>query len=667
MDAMLSDLKIEKKLMAAFAVVILAIVAMGLTVFLQINALDAARTDRSRAGVVQREAEAAQFYLARQEASYRGFLVSRDPYYLQRVEEHRKSFNQSLDRLVQLDRSSAAQARAARTAADEWNKQVVQRGRVMVADQAGWMQAIAMVGRDGQADKFIDPAESALDGLIEKKVQESRLYGEKQVAAAKTARMVLIGGLLLALALAGGMAVMLTNVLAKPLTAMTTAMRRLASGDTSVPVPAAGRKDEVGQMAAAVQTFKDAAIAKDALEAETAAQRRAVEEERARVEAEKARAAEEDRVAITALAEGLNAMAAGDLTYRIDVPFAPKAEQLKADFNAAISQLEQAVAVVVDNVAAIRSGSGEISQASDDLSRRTEQQAASLEETAAALDEITATVNRTADGARQASRVVQTARNEAEASGAVVSDAVAAMTAIEQSSNQIGAIIGVIDEIAFQTNLLALNAGVEAARAGDAGRGFAVVASEVRALAQRSADAAKEIKTLITASGRQVEQGVALVGQTGQALGRIVAEVAEIDGLMSEISASAQEQATGLQQVNTAVNQMDQVTQQNAAMVEESTAASHSLAQEADVLAASVARFKVAQGANGVAAPARVSAPPSQGQSSPFKAKPAPVAADAAPARTPQPVAETVAALKTMGRGGAALKAEIIEDGWEEF
>lgn len=581
MDAMLSDLKIEKKLMAAFAVVILAIVAMGLTVFLQINALDAARTDRSRAGVVQREAEAAQFYLARQEASYRGFLVSRDPYYLQRVEEHRKSFNQSLDRLVQLDRSSAAQARAARTAADEWNKQVVQRGRVMVADQAGWMQAIAMVGRDGQADKFIDPAESALDGLIEKKVQESRLYGEKQVAAAKTARMVLIGGLLLALALAGGMAVMLTNVLAKPLTAMTTAMRRLASGDTSVPVPAAGRKDEVGQMAAAVQTFKDAAIAKDALEAETAAQRRAVEEERARVEAEKARAAEEDRVAITALAEGLNAMAAGDLTYRIDVPFAPKAEQLKADFNAAISQLEQAVAVVVDNVAAIRSGSGEISQASDDLSRRTEQQAASLEETAAALDEITATVNRTADGARQASRVVQTARNEAEASGAVVSDAVAAMTAIEQSSNQIGAIIGVIDEIAFQTNLLALNAGVEAARAGDAGRGFAVVASEVRALAQRSASAAKEIKTLISESGRQVGAGVALVGDTGQALERIAGQIERLTTIAEEIAASSQEQSSALQQVNIAVTQMDQVTQQNAAMVEQSTAASHALASDA--------------------------------------------------------------------------------------
>src|SRR5690606_13221901 len=263
--------------------------------------------------------------------------------------------------------------------------------------------------------------------------------------------------------------------------------------------------------------------------------------------------------------------------------------------------------------------------------------------------EITATVNRTADGARQASRVVQTARNEAEASGAVVSDAVAAMTAIEQSSNQIGAIIGVIDEIAFQTNLLALNAGVEAARAGDAGRGFAVVASEVRALAQRSADAAKEIKTLITASGRQVEQGVALVGQTGQALGRIVAEVAEIDGLMSEISASAQEQATGLQQVNTAVNQMDQVTQQNAAMVEESTAASHSLSQEADALAASVARFRTGHASSSASAPTAAR-------------KPAPAPAQV---RTPQPVAQTVAALRHTGGAARKPALAVVTDGWE--
>jgi len=641
---MLSDLKIERKLMAAFAVVILAIVAMGATVFMQISALENARMDRVRASAVQREAEAAKFYLARQESSYRGFLLSRDGYYLERLTAHRENFDKSLDRIAQLDRTSEDEVRAARAAADDWAKNVVEAGRVLVAQPATYAEALAMVGREGSADKYISPAEDALETLVDEKAQQSRVYGEIQDSVAKSVRMVLIGGVVLALIISAAMAFLLTNLLGKPLLSMTSAMRRLAGGDTSIIVPAVGRKDEVGQMASAVVAFKDAAIANARLEAEAVAQRQATEDERARVEAEKARTAEEDRVAITALGQGLQAMAGGDLTHRMTVQVAPRAEQLKSDFNAAISQLEQAVAVVVSNVAAIRSGSSEISQASDDLSRRTEQQAASLEETAAALDQITATVNKTADGARQASGVVQSARGDAEKSGQVVRDAVAAMSQIEQSSNQIGDIIGVIDEIAFQTNLLALNAGVEAARAGDAGRGFAVVASEVRALAQRSAEAAKEIKTLISASGQQVGAGVTLVGQTGEALQRIVSRVAEIDSLVSEISASAQEQATGLQQVNTAVNQMDQVTQQNAAMVEESTAASHSLAQEADVLAASVSRFRTGQAAP-IAAP-----------------KPAP-----APVRAPQPVAQTVAALKTVGRGGAALKPQAVEDGWEEF
>ncbi|MFE9082740.1 methyl-accepting chemotaxis protein [Brevundimonas sp. NPDC007353] len=647
---MLSDLKIERKLMAAFAVVILAIVAMGVTVFAQVNALEKARMDRVRASAVQREAETAKFYLARQESSYRGFLLSSDGFYLERLSAHRENFNKSLDRIAQLDRSSEEEVRAARVAADDWAKNVVEAGRVLSADPATRAQAVAMVGREGVADKYISPAEDALEILVDEKSQQSRVFGEIQDSVAKSVRMVLIGGVVLALIIAAAMAFLLTNLLGKPLLSMTSAMRRLASGDTSIIVPAMGRKDEVGQMASAVTAFKDAAIANARLEAEAVAQRQAAEDERARVEAEKAKAAEEDRVAITALAEGLQAMAGGDLTHRMTVQVAPKAEQLKTDFNAAISQLEQAVAVVVTNVAAIRSGSSEISQASDDLSRRTEQQAASLEETAAALDQITATVNRTADGARQASGVVQSARGDAEKSGVIVRDAVEAMNAIEQSSAQIGNIIGVIDEIAFQTNLLALNAGVEAARAGDAGRGFAVVASEVRALAQRSAEAAKEIKTLISASGQQVGAGVTLVGQTGEALQRIVSRVAEIDGLVSEISASAQEQATGLQQVNTAVNQMDQVTQQNAAMVEQSTAASHSLSQEADVLAASVSRFRTGQAAAPVAAK-----------------KPAPVRAPQPVARTPEPVAQTIAALKTVGRGGAALKAQPIEDGWEEF
>ena len=296
---------------------------------------------------------------------------------------------------------------------------------------------------------------------------------------------------------------------------------------------------------------------------------------------------------VSLLADGLARLSAGDLTVRIDQPLLVWLDKLRVDFNAAVEALGKAMRTVSGVVTSMRSGTGEITQAADDLSRRTEQQAASLEQTAAALDEITATVRKTAEGAKHARDVVSRTKTDAEHSGEVVHQAVAAMGEIEQSSHQIGEIIGVIDEIAFQTNLLALNAGVEAARAGDAGRGFAVVASEVRALAQRSAEAAKEIKALILASGRQVGAGVKLVGETGKTLTQIASQVAEVASIISEIAGSAQEQAAGLQEVNTAVNQMDQVTQQNAAMVEESTAASHSLAQETEELARLTGHFQV--------------------------------------------------------------------------
>lgn len=316
-----------------------------------------------------------------------------------------------------------------------------------------------------------------------------------------------------------------------------------------------------------------------------------IEHDRVAAEAERAARAKEQAHVVQGLAEGLAKLANGDLASRIDNAFPGEYETLRADFNEAMGKLQEAMKSIVVNAGSIRSGAGEISQASDDLSRRTEQQAASLEQTAAALDEITATVRKTADGSKQANGVVATARGDAEASGQVVQETVAAMAEIEKSSKQISQIIGVIDEIAFQTNLLALNAGVEAARAGEAGRGFAVVASEVRALAQRSSEAAKEIKGLISASSQHVETGVGLVGQAGQALHQIVNKVNEISGLVSEIAASAQEQATALAEVNTAINQMDQVTQQNAAMVEQSTAASHSLTQEAEELMSLVSRF----------------------------------------------------------------------------
>ena len=293
-----------------------------------------------------------------------------------------------------------------------------------------------------------------------------------------------------------------------------------------------------------------------------------------------ARETAEDQIAIAALARGLTALAGGDLRHQLTERVSGKTKQLKDLFNRTATQLRESVVTIAAAIGGLRSGSMEVGQAADDLSRRTEQQAASLEQTAAALEQITTTVRKTAESANDAQGIVSVTKADAEKSGQVVHDAVDAMSEIEKSSTSISQIIGVIDEIAFQTNLLALNAGVEAARAGEAGRGFAVVASEVRALAQRSAQAAREIKELISESTRHVGRGVKLVGETGQSLGRIVSQVAQLHGAIAEIAASAQEQAIGLQEVNTAVSQMDQVTQQNAAMVEESTAASRSLVAE---------------------------------------------------------------------------------------
>jgi len=426
----------------------------------------------------------------------------------------------------------------------------------------------------------------------------------------------------------------------QPLTDMTEAMGKLAAGDTSISVPCLGWSDEMGQMAKGLQTFKKNSIEKARLEADAARNAQQAEAERSAHEAQKARDAEEKQQAISLLGIGLGRLASGDLVQRIETPFAESTEQLREEFNLSIEQLQQSMLTIISNADAIRSGTGEISSAADDLSRRTEQQAASLEQTAAALDEITATVRKTAEGATHARDIVSSAKANADKGGEVVRLAISAMSGIEKSSQQIGQIIGVIDEIAFQTNLLALNAGVEAARAGDAGRGFAVVASEVRALAQRSAEAAKEIKGLISASTAQVEQGVGLVAETGKALERIVTEVGDINKVVSEIAASAHEQATGLNEVNAAVNQMDQVTQQNAAMVEETTAAAQSLNQETEKLSDLIGRFQVGRAPSAASVPQR---------SKPVSA----------------PALKTVA---TRGQGAAVRKVEAApSEDWTEF
>jgi methyl-accepting chemotaxis protein len=296
------------------------------------------------------------------------------------------------------------------------------------------------------------------------------------------------------------------------------------------------------------------------------------------------------------LADALKRLSDGDLTQNLGTPFIPTLEKLRTDFNGAIDKLRRAMQAVAENASAIAAGAQQIRSASDDLSKRTEQQAASVEETAAALEEITTTVADSSRRAEEAGELVRKTRQNAEHSGAVVRSAIEAMGKIESSSSEISNIIGVIDEIAFQTNLLALNAGVEAARAGDAGKGFAVVAQEVRELAQRSAKAAKEIKELITDSNTHVNSGVTLVGETGSVLDTIVSQVQQVNGNVEAIVEAAREQATGIKEINESVNTMDQGTQQNAAMVEESTAAAHSLAKEADALFQLLGQFNIGSG-----------------------------------------------------------------------
>ncbi|NKJ77194.1 HAMP domain-containing protein [Rhizobium leguminosarum bv. viciae] len=417
----------------------------------------------------------------------------------------------------------------------------------------------------------------------------------KHSAEIKASVDIVLKALLAAAALfALGLYFLTRKTVTKPILALSNDMQKLAGGDTAIACTGIGRTDEIGTMASAVEIFRQAAIANKQLEQDAEAARLQGETERvtARKQADED-AAERLRAATSGLAAGLKRLASGDLAFQIEEPFAPDFEGLRHDFNMSIRQLDQTLGAIAAAIAAIDEGTREIASGAGDLSKRTEQQAAALEETAAALDQITANVSNSSKRTDEARTEATDANRNAVKSSEVVSHAEEAMRRIEASSQQISSIIGVSDEIAFQTNLLALNAGVEAARAGDAGKGFAVVAQEVRELAQRSAQAAKEIKGHIQKSSVEVESGVKLVLDTSQVLKAISEQIARINQHMDAIAVSAREQSTGLAEVNTAVNSMDHVTQQNAAMVEQSTAASGHLAEEAAKLRELVSRFKL--------------------------------------------------------------------------
>jgi methyl-accepting chemotaxis protein len=481
----------------------------------------------------------------------------------------------------------------------------------------------------GDMRKVFTDLKNAVDENVElnrKGGEASGLQGQQTYTSARLWILVALGFSAL-LCCAAGLA--LIRGVSAPLGKMTDAMGELASGNLAAYVPHADQKDEIGQLAAVMTTFKNQLAA-----------------------AEEAKVVQTKTI-VDSIGTGLSRLADGDLTHRVTADLTGAFAKLKDDFNTAMGRLQDTMKSVLDSTHQIATGAGEISTAADDLSRRTEQQAASLEETAAALEEITATVKKTSANTKEVTSNVATAKIAAEEGGRVVGTAITAMDSIAQSSKQITDIIGVIDEIAFQTNLLALNAGVEAARAGEAGRGFAVVASEVRSLAQRSSEAAKQIKALINTSSAQVGDGVKFVGESGAALKRIVDQVMQINVVISEMAQAAEQQATGIEEVNSAVAQMDQVTQQNAAMVEESTAASRNLADETKTLTEIVSFFKV--GEQGFAPVARSS-------SRPAASRPVshPVANKSAPRPAPQRMAAGNRALAQKPKGEAA------ED-WAEF
>lgn len=587
----MSNLKIRGRLIGAFSLLIVLLGLISAAIYVEVLNMRAAVDAGERASIRREVIERTLGTLVDRQNMVRGFLLTGDA---------------SFEKLIAgLNTQLAGHLKTLEeTTVSDDERVLVTKLRPMI--EKVWIEARDLMAESANPETH---AQAQAKALTRGRLTESRVVlGDlKKLADATSDKsdlerdgaitrlaQLMAAAALSAVGVALALAFLLNRSIGQPVAHMATIMAELANGASAISIPNLTRRDEIGDMARALEYFNSAVQEKLKLERNEELRREA-EELRVRTEMERTEAAARQAAVIGQLGEALSALEQGDLTYRVrNLP--PAFAKIEGDFNAAMEKLEVALSGVVASSQMIHSNTAEVANVSDDVAARAEQQAASLEETAAALAQITTTLKTTAEGAERANSLAGQARQEVHGSKSVLDETIGSINRISSSSEKISAIIGVIDEIAFQTNLLALNAGVEAARAGNAGLGFAVVASEVRALAQRSAAAAKEIKGLIESAQSDVRDGVTSIGRTGEVMARILEQVSAVNDVIGTIALGAREQSTGLQEVNLAVRQMDQVTQQNAAIVEEANNVSKQLYREVTNLTDLVSHFRTQRG-----------------------------------------------------------------------
>ena len=598
---MLKNISVSAKGFAAFA--ILAVIAIGASSFIYARAITATHlVEHSQTmGELLNETAALSDEVNQANLALKNFLLTGNRDF---VAKYRATSEKIDAQITVVDGLYAEHAATelpllteAKAALAEWRNTVVERQIQLMRDPMT-VELARVLELTGEGARLLGDFSSKVDSMTSVEQQNANAAAADQRAALRSVEMISLTASIIVALVAALMGFLNFQLVSRPLSRLADITARLSHGELDVSIDKGG-KDEIGRMAESMQVFREAAIANKQLQADAETNRKQAEADRIEAqERAEADAAARLKVATSGLAAGLQRLASGDLSFQLEEAFAPDFEALRHDFNQSVKQLGTTMSSITDSVSVMETGTREIANGTDDLSKRTERQAAALEETAAAVEEITANVVNSSKRTEEARGVAAQANSSATQSSEVVGQAEDAMRRIEESSKQISNIIGVIDEIAFQTNLLALNAGVEAARAGEAGKGFAVVAQEVRELAQRSAKAAKEIKELIHNSSTEVSGGVDMVRKASEALRTIGGFITEINTHMDAIAISAKEQSTGLSEVNQAVNSMDQTTQQNAAMVEQSNAASSELAAEAAKLRELISQFTIAGSAS---------------------------------------------------------------------